>query len=352
MGEEAGIISGWRGIWMYTGHCLVMEDYMAKTCKSIILAVLCAVLSVWQTGCAVNTNSAGEEPSVVPSIPPVSASPVPEPVRAGIDVSRIDGISEDFISGMDISGIKAGYDGGSRYFDFDGNELFYAPGEGQKGIFTFLKECGINWVCIRTRYGTDNLESVKEAGKLATDAGLCVLIEFCYPDFLAGTVWPEGWQDMDIEEKTEILEEYTVESLTEIADHGVDARIVQINNKIANAASGEIEWENLCTLVNGCCSAVRYVADTLEKEISVALRFTGIPGNQYSTIAAMLEENQTAYDIFTLTVSYYTGTDKAAPDFTNTMKSIAEKHGKKVMAVLASDISKLKKKNLSRSRQI
>lgn len=54
----------------------------------------------------------------------MSASPVPEPVRAGIDVSRIDGISEDFISGMDISGIKAGYDGGSRYFDFDGNELF------------------------------------------------------------------------------------------------------------------------------------------------------------------------------------------------------------------------------------
>lgn len=294
---------------------------MIKVSRGVTLVLLCTVFIFCQTGCARNKESAKAESSATAAAtgtPDASASPSPsyspEPVNTKIN--------EDFILGVDISGVKSEYKNGARHFDFNGNKL---------------SKCGFNWVSIRTEYGTDNLENIKEIGKLASDAGFKVLIEFCYPDFLAD-------MDMDtsIEEKTEALEEYTVESLIELIDYGVDVCMVQISNKCAD----ETDLTDVCLLINSGCTAVRYVADTMEKEILIALHFTDITKNQYETTAAVLEENQIDYDIFA--ASYYKHTDETVQNFTDVMKVIAEKYNKEVVATAALDISKVKGKKAAK----
>lgn len=287
--------------------------------SSISIIMLLCVVSFF--GCAKNNNSFKTESSnsPIPSTPTVSASP--EPVKAGTDIAHIDGISEDFIYGVDISDIKSKYDNGKRYFDFDGNELFYAPDKGQKGFCTFLKECGIDWVQIHTGYNLDELEIVKEIGKIATDAGLRVLIDLYYQA-------EEEWQDMNIEEKTGTFEEYTVEVLTELIEYGVDIGMVRIDNKSVEEFASEIDFENICMLINGGCSAVRYVADTMEKKMPVVLHFANMPLSIYGVIAKTLEENQVDYDVFSIS---YTYSDKIVQNITDSMAKIINEYGKKVI---------------------
>lgn len=278
-----------------------------------------------------------------------------EPVSAGVNVSRIEGISEDFICGADISTVKVEYESGVKYYDFDGNELMYEPADDEKGFFDFMKKCGLNWVRIRVwnnpydeeghGYGGGNndLETAKEIGKLATDAGLRVLIDFHYSDFWADPdkyEVPKEWKDMDIDEKKEALDTYTVESLTDLIDSGVDVGMVQVGNETVNGLAGETDWENICGLMNEGSKAVRYVADTMEKEILVALHFTDISESKYDTIAATLKDNQVDYDVFA--TSYYPFWHGTTENLTNVMSMIAEKYGKKVMVAETSYVYTLK----------
>ena len=100
---------------------------------------------------------------------------------------------------------------------------------------------------------------------------------------------------------------------------GLDVCMVQISNKCA----GEIDWTNICLLINSGCNAIRYVADTMEKEILVTLHFTDIVKSQYETTMAVLENNQIDYDIFA--TSYHMHTDA--------IKVIAEEYDKEVIVI-------------------
>jgi len=350
---------------------------MAKVCKNITLAVLCLFFIFMQAGCQIDTDDSKAMASASPSAPAVpeetkkadgsagdssnNDSPqflesTAEPVKnTGIDVTRIDGLSGDFICGADISSIKSEYESGARYYDFNGRELFYAPGEGQKGFFSFLKECGINWVRIRVwndpydeegnGYGGGNndLEAAKEIGKLATDAGLRVLIDFHYSDFWADPgkyQAPKEWADMDIDRKMEALEVYTAESLISLIDYGVDVGMVQVGNETVTGLAGETGWDNICKLMNEGSRAVRYVADTMEKEILVALHFTNISMEWYDTIAATLKENQVDYDVFA--TSYYPYWHGTVENLAEVLGMVAEKYGKKVMVAETAYVYTLK----------
>lgn len=353
---------------------------MGKTGKNIIAILLCLLLPVIYAGCAKNNNAKNNNSNVknnnnapdntgASSESMATAPPGPsasgtennnniqdkEPVEAEISVSRIDGLSEDFMCGADISSIKSEYESGVKYYDFDGNELVYLPEEGRKSFFTFLRECGINWVRIRVwnspydvngnGYGGGNndLETAMEIGKLATDAGIRVFIDFHYSDFWADPGKyqpPKEWQDMDIDEKSQALEVYTVESLTRLIDYGVDVGMVQIGNETVNGLAGETEWKNICRLMDEGSRAVRYVADTMEKEILVALHFTDISESRYRSIADILENEQVDYDVFA--TSYYPFWHGTTENLTNTMKLIAEEYGKKVMVAETSYVYTLK----------
>lgn len=349
---------------------------MGKLSRNIIIFLMFLILPVIYTGCARNNNKNGKDKNTNTSCTPsvsgdtsqkdfkdnntentdtVNNIPETAPVEAGIKVKKIEGLSEDFICGADISSIKSEYESGVKYYDFEGRRLEYSPEEGEKGFFNFLKECGINWVRIRVwnnpynedgkSYGGGNndLETAMDIGKLATDAGLSVFIDFHYSDFWSDPgkyKAPEEWKDMDIDEKAQAVEVYTVESLTKLIDYGVNVGMVQIGNETVNGLCGETDWENICQLMNEGSKAVRYVADTMEKEILVVLHFTDISETKYQDIAKKLKDGQVDYDVFA--TSYYPFWHGTTENLTNTMKEIAEEYGKKVMVAETSYIYTLK----------
>jgi len=285
---------------------------------------------------------------------PSDIEPEVKPVDAGIYVERIKGIDNDFIMGADISSVIAEYDSGVKYYDFDGKELMLEPDKtkGEKGFFDFLKETGLNWVRIRVwnnpydsegnGYGGGNndLDKAKKIGKLATDAGLRVLIDFHYSDFWADPNMqgaPKAWEGMSFEDKKKALSDYTTDSLEQLLDAKVDVGMVQVGNETVNGFSGErTDWnenpenKNVYELMNAGSEAVRSVASSYKKEILVALHFTNVQDSgYYEGIAKALDSNKVDYDVFA--TSYYPFWHGTPGNLTSVMKKIADDYSKKVM---------------------
>ena len=98
-------------------------------------------------------------------------------------------LPEGFVKGVDVSSYLALKASGVKYYDYEGKELDDA------GFFSFLKDCGVNYVRIRVWNnpydennngfggGNNDLAKAVTMGKLATDAGMRVMIDFRYSDF-------------------------------------------------------------------------------------------------------------------------------------------------------------------------
>lgn len=165
----------------------------------------------------------------------------------GIFVDKLN-LSEDFIKGVDISSYISETSSGVVYRGWNGEALDGA------GFFNLLKDSGVNWVRIRVwnnpydangnGYGGGNndIEKAAEMGKLATDAGLKVLIDFHYSDFWADPAMqgaPKAWKNMSVDEKAAAVTEFTKSSLDYLHERGVDVHMVQIGNETNNGICGE-----------------------------------------------------------------------------------------------------------------
>lgn len=267
-------------------------------------------------------------------------------VQAEIYVDKLD-LSEDFIKGVDISSYVAEKQSGVVYRDFDGNVLDDA------GFFNLLKESGVNWVRIRVwnnpydangnGYGGGNndIEKAKTMGKLATDAGLQVLIDFHYSDFWADPAKqdvPKAWTDMSLSEKETAVYNYTLDSLTALHEAGVDVRMVQVGNETNNGICGEStsNWSNVATIFNAGSSAVRAYEEAVfgtgtedGSEVMVALHFTEPNTGIQASIASNLSANNVDYDVFA--TSYYPFWHGTLDNLQSVLGDIATTYGKKVM---------------------
>src|SRR5699024_10793199 len=65
---------------------------------------------------------------------------IPDPVNADIFVDRVEGISDDFIKGVDISSILALEESGVKFYSEDGKE---------QDIFKTLSDAGVNYIRVR-----------------------------------------------------------------------------------------------------------------------------------------------------------------------------------------------------------
>lgn len=336
-GEEGDVSqkdSGW-GNWMASSGVF----HLAETADVEVGIKVTAAAGGWgQVDCV--------------SLLPTTKEPAEkvEPVKSDLYVERINGLSKDFIRGMDISSVKVEYDSGVKCYDFAGKELVLSPKEGEKGFFTFLKECGTNWVRIRVwndpfdgeghGYGGGNndINVAAELGKLATDAGLCVLIDFHYSDFWADPerqLAPKAWKDMDLAAKSKALGDFTTQSLQKLKEAGVDVGMVQVGNETVGGMAGETlsdasdvktRWEAVATLMKAGSEAIR----AFDKNILIALHFTD-PGEagKYESIAKALDENKVDYDIFAS--SYYPYYHGTLENLTTVMKQVADTYGKKLL---------------------
>ncbi len=253
----------------------------------------------------------------------------------GIYVKKVEGLSDDFIKGVDVSSYVSLIDSGVKFRDWDGNVIT------DQQFFDQLKEAGVNYVRIRVwndpydsegnGYGGGNndLAKAKTIGKWATEAGMKVLIDFHYSDFWADPdkqQAPKAWADYTIDEKVTAVSEYTTESITELRDAGVDVGMVQVGNETNNGVCGETSWENMCKIFDAGADAVH----AIDSSILVAVHFAN-PENSgtYATYAKNLSDYDVSYDVFAS--SYYPYWHGTLDNLTSVLSDVATTYGKKVM---------------------
>ena len=253
-----------------------------------------------------------------------------------IYVEPVEGISDDFIRGMDASAVLALENSGVKYYNFDGEE---------QDVFQTLSEAGVNYIRLRVwndpydengnGYGGGNndLPTAIELGKRATKYGMKVCIDFHYSDFWADPKRqhaPKAWEGMDIDEKCDALYDYTKDSLTQLLDEGVDVEMVQVGNEINNGMAGEYYLPNVTQLLKSGTKAVREIADTYNKDIQVVIHYTNIENNgEIDSLASNLQNNDVDYDMMGL--SYYPFWDGSFDNMQRISRYIQKTYNKKVM---------------------
>ena len=295
------------------------------------------------TGCGNQEQDTGSSDTLVTSRDSASAGvtnittfPLPEgPEESTIFVEPVDGISDDFYRGMDASAVLALENSGVKYYNFDGEK---------QDVFMTLAQAGVNYIRLRVwndpydengnGYGGGNndVATAIALGQRATKYGMKVCIDFHYSDFWADPkkqFVPKAWEGMDIEKKSDALYNFTLESLTQLLDAGVDVGMVQIGNEINNGMSGETDVANVRKLLTAGSKAVREAAVNSGKEILVAVHYTNIDDmKKLDTLLTGLQVKEIDYDIVGL--SFYPYWHGTMDDLKNAITHIRNTYGKKV----------------------
>ena len=265
-----------------------------------------------------------------------TAFPMPEgPEESTIYVEPVDGISDDFYRGMDASAVLALENSGVKYYNFDGEE---------QDVFMTLAQAGVNYIRLRVwndpydengnGYGGGNndVATAITLGQRATKYGMKVCIDFHYSDFWADPkkqFVPKAWEGMNIEEKADALYSYTLDSLTQILEAGVNVGMVQIGNEINNGMSGETDVANVRKLLTAGSKAVREAAADFGKDILVAVHYTNIDDmKKLDTLLTGLQVKEIDYDIVGL--SFYPYWHGTMDDLKNAIIHIRDTYDKKV----------------------
>ena len=261
-----------------------------------------------------------------------------EAEESSLYVKKVENLPEDFIFGMDVSSVLAEEASGVKYYDFDGNEA---------DLFRILADIGITHIRVRVwnnpfddqgrGFGGGNCDAAAaaEIGRRAAACGLKLIVDFHYSDFWADPgkqMVPRAWKGMEIEEKTEAVYRYTLESLNRMKEAGADVAMVQTGNETNGAMCGEKTWMNIAFLMDAGARATREVYP----EALVALHFAN-PENpdSYRTYAKKMdyyEKNGLIhYDVFA--TSYYPFWHGTLENLSMILTEISETYGKKVMVM-------------------
>ncbi|MBO5371542.1 MAG: glycosyl hydrolase 53 family protein, partial [Lachnospiraceae bacterium] len=301
-------------------------------------------------------------------------------VEAPINVEKVPGLSEDFIHGIDVSSYMSQIQSGVKYYDENGVEknmfeIFRDGGANyvrlrvwncpfsvdESGNYLYVDEAGKEYTAdqvttdkdangfnvytladgtevYRKGYGAGNcdIETAIAIGKIATQYGMRVLIDFHYSDFWADPAKlrsPKAWEDMDITAKAAALGEYTTDCLTQLKEAGVDVGMVQVGNEINGGMAGEKDWSNVTQLLTAGCKAVR----DFDKNILIAIHYADPHKEGFSVgKAKALAEANIDYDVFAS--SYYPFWHGTIENLTSVLSEIATTYGKKVMVAEVSYI--------------
>ena len=253
-----------------------------------------------------------------------------------IFVEKVDGLTEDFMLGVDVSTALVQEKSGVIYYNEDGIE---------QDIMKTLAEHGVNTIRLRVwndpydangnGYGGGNndLATAIDLGKRATQYGLGVIIDFHYSDFWADPakqMVPKAWEGMDLTTKAEALYTYTKKSMKALLDAGVNVVMVQIGNETTSGMAGEKKWSAIGTLMNQGSKAVREMAEKYKKDILVGVHFTNPEkSDQYAKYADSLVKYEVDYDVFI--TSYYPYWHGTLENLTTVLGNIATNYDKKVM---------------------
>lgn len=319
-----------------------MHHFTRLSHKCLLALLLSTVLIMGSlSGCGSQGSAATDtiaEPAVFATVDTTDNTAFPLPdgsEESTIFVEAVPDISDDFYRGMDASAVLALENSGVKYYNFDGEE---------QDVFMTLAQAGVNYIRLRVwsdpydengnGYGGGNndVATAIALGQRATKYGMKVCIDFHYSDFWADPkkqFVPKAWEGMDIEEKSDALYNFTLESLTQLLDAGVDVGMVQIGNEINNGMSGETDVANVRKLLAAGSKAVREAAANSGKEILVAVHYTNIDDmKKLDTLLTGLQVKEIDYDIVGL--SFYPYWHGTIEDLKNAIIHIRDTYGKKV----------------------
>ncbi len=258
-------------------------------------------------------------------------------------VPRVPGVDAyEFVRGTDISSYLSLVNAGAQFYDYEGNPL------DDVGFFTLLSQAGFNYVRIRIWVdpfdaqghgyggGNNDLDTAKYLARLATDAGLRVLIDFHYSDFWADPgkqQAPKAWAGYSLAEKEAAVEEYTYNSLKTIkqwSSEGYMVDMVQIGNETTSGICGETNWANMAQLFAAGARAVRRLDEERMEDTKVTIHFTNPERtSNIKGFADQLNQYGVDYDVFaTSWYPYWHGTTE---NLTNVLKYVADNYDKEVL---------------------
>ena len=292
---------------------------MNGTKRAFLAAALAAALLLSSCAGAAPAPEKGEERAVY---------------SESLYVKKTEGLSEDFILGMDVSSVLSEERSGVVYRGFDGQE---------QDLFLTLSQCGINTIRVRVwndpydaqgrGYGGGNCDAAAaaEIARRAAACGMGTIVDFHYSDFWAdpGKQYaPKAWEGMSLEEKSAALYTFTKESLETIRAAGGRIDMVQLGNETNGGLAGETRWSYIAALMAAGAKAVRESCP----EALVAVHFAN-PENaeSYAHYAAKLDEYGLDYDVFAS--SYYPYWHGTLDNLAAVLSGVAERYGKKVMVM-------------------
>lgn len=267
-----------------------------------------------------------------------------KPIAKELDISsdslyvqKVEGLSDEFIFGMDASAVPSLEAGGVKYYDHNG---------AQKDVYQILSENGINYIRVRVwndpfdkngkGYGGGNcdIENAIAIGKRATKYGMKLLVNFHYSDFWADPakqMVPKAWKNMGVAEKSNALYAYTKDCLERLVSAGVDIGMVQIGNETNGAMCGESSsalggWKKITDLMSAGSRAVREVCP----DALIAIHFANPEKvTNYASYSKNLEYYCVDYDVFAS--SYYPYWHGTYENLATVLNTVADTYGKKVM---------------------
>lgn len=257
-----------------------------------------------------------------------------EPVKAAVSVKAIQGLSDDFIGGMDVSSMLSLEESGVT---------FKNANDEVEDLFTLLKESGVNYVRLRVwndpftadgqGYGGGNVNADRALtmAKRATAAGLKVLVDFHYSDFWADPSKqqvPKAWKSFegDADKTADTIYDYTKQTLTTFKQAGVDVGMVQVGNETTAKIAGISGWDGMSKVFSAGSKAIREVLP----EAKVVIHFTNPEkAGTYATYAKQLSNHNVDYDVFAS--SYYPFWHGTTENLTSVLKNVASTYKKDVM---------------------
>ena len=251
-----------------------------------------------------------------------------------LHVTKVENLPDDFIMGVDASSVIAEEDSGVKYYNFAGEE---------QDVFATLAESGVTHIRVRVwnnpydseghGYGGGNndIEKAVKIGERATKYGMKLIVDFHYSDFWADPakqMVPLEWADMEIEEKSDALYNYTKSCLEKLNDAKVAVGMVQLGNETNGAMCGETTWFNIQSLMQAGSRAVRECCP----DALVAVHFANPEkSGAYADFAWRLDYYSVDYDVFAS--SYYPYWHGTLENLSEVLTEIAETYDKKVMVM-------------------
>jgi len=259
--------------------------------------------------------------------------------EAAIHVNPVDGLSQNFIKGADISMLKQLETVGAKFYD-NGVE---------KDGMQILKEHGMNWVRLRIwnnpqNVGGGNTDETKalELAQRAQKMGLKVLLDFHYSDWWADPgkqVKPAAWEKDHGTKLDGDVYAFTSKVLKDFKAQGINVDMVQVGNELNNGMlwpDGQLNnaagggYKSLASLLKSGIKAVRENAP--EAKVMVHLANGGDNGLYHSFFDELIgPQKLTDFDIIGL--SFYPCWHGTVDQLQKNMDDISVRYNKDVIVV-------------------